>query len=150
MEENSLLLSTLPAPSELLPHGSGMTFIDSVLSCDDTKVVCRVVVNPERETNQAMKKLPVFVGLEYMAQAAAVQGGIHARQTEDEPPVGVVLGSRCIECKTSSFSNGQELQVSAILQYNQPPMRIFECAIYDTASQKLLMQGEINIYIFAT
>jgi predicted hotdog family 3-hydroxylacyl-ACP dehydratase len=65
---------------ELIPHAGSMCLLERVVYWDDARIECltdshRAAGNPLRHQD----RLPVAMGVEYAAQAAAVHGGLLAR-----------------------------------------------------------------------
>ncbi len=145
----TLTVEEFPKPSSLLPHGPGFVLLDSIEAFCDDSITCKLCVEPNRVLGQNLPELPVWVGIEYMAQSAAALGALKAQQSDLAPQPGVVLGVKQLQSLVENFIPGQALLVSATLTYYQDPMRIFVCNIKNAQDQKLLMTGEISIFVLA-
>lgn len=114
--------------TELLPHNPPMVLIDHVVSYQNDFVHCQVTIHPNSPfcKNGAV---PSYIGIEYMAQAAAAWNGLMTRHTGEKPKIGLFLGTRRMELYTPSFNIGDVLDVYAKVVYIDGEMGSFECWI---------------------
>ena len=87
---------------ELVPHRGAMSLLDSI---DDYGVDwLRASVTPRScGLFAAPGGVPAWVGIEYMAQAAAAFGGIEQVQHGAAPSVGMLIGARYYRCMQDLF-----------------------------------------------
>ena len=140
---------SFPAVRELLPHGPSMILIDRIMDCSDEFVECAVVVGEKDVGMSRNGSAPNWVGLEYMAQTAAVLAGLLARGKGDTVRTGFVVGSRRIECLCQGFAKGLHLRVRARLASDGEAFKSFDCEIRDLNNETLLQRGQINVYLQA-
>lgn len=79
--------------------------------------------------------VPGWVGLEFMAQAAAAYGGIEQRQRGEALSIGLLIGTRHYHCRQEYFPAGMKLAVVArLLMRDENDFVAYECGI-ECASQ---------------
>lgn len=139
-------MTSREAFQKLLPHGSGMIFLQGLVSYSDTFVECETIAGAGKEPRDAAGNIPPVVGLEYMAQAAAVLAGIRASRHGALVQQGLLLGSRNISCAASSFIAGERLRVRAELEFDGGEVHVFDCCIRNSQGAPLLW-GRLNIYL---
>ena len=87
-----------PKIAALVPQQGAMCLLDEILSFDERGVVCRTVSH--RSPGNPLRcdgRLPAIAGIEYGAQAMAVQGALRAEQSA---PSGLLAGARAVRCHT--------------------------------------------------
>lgn len=105
--------------SELLPHKGPAVLIDRVLS--DTHDSIRVSAHVTRQHPFFVEGhgVPVWVGIEMMAQAIAAHAGLIGRRENREPRSGMLLGTRRYETSTSWFAENSELEILAEREFGE-------------------------------
>ena len=79
--------------SDLVPHRGAMCLLDSIDEYGADWLRASVVTR--RSSLFAMEEgIPAWLGIEYMAQAAAAFGGIEQVQRGERPSIGLLIGSR--------------------------------------------------------
>ena len=74
-----------PPVAELVPHAEGMLLLDRVLAHEATHTVCATSADRSPLFANADGSVPSWVGIEYMAQCAAVHGELAHRRRGDAP-----------------------------------------------------------------
>jgi len=102
-----------PPAAELLPHRGQAVLLDAVL--EDTPDSIRVSARVQADNPYFVpgRGLPVWVGIELMAQAIAAHAGLGARRDNKPPRAGMLLGTRRYEAAAGYFPEGAELEVRA-------------------------------------
>lgn len=102
-----------PPAAELLPHEGRAVLIDAVL--EDTRDSIRVSAHVDAANPYFVpgRGVPVWVGIELMAQAIAAHAGLGARRDNRPPRAGMLLGTRRYEASAPYFPEGAELEVRA-------------------------------------
>ena len=120
--------SGFPPIASLLPHAGPMCLLERVTEHQRSHTVCSV--DPSRSALLAAPdgSVPVWVGLEYMAQCIAAHGGLVARALGEPLRPGVLLGSRRLRFGVGRFASDRELRVTArhhrqVLAMRPPPRR---------------------------
>ena len=103
----------MPPFESLLPHGSEIVLLERLCDWGDEFVECAAGAGSAPFLRRYGSRIPAWVGLEYMAQTAAVLAGIKAWKAGETPRAGVVIASRSIVCKFPSFERGEPLTVRA-------------------------------------
>ena len=98
-----------PDVREVLPHAGRMALLSRVLAHDAEETVCSVEVQPGTLFSAEDGSVPVWVGIEYMAQCVAAHAGLEGHARGTPPRVGFLIGSRRIETRTPRFEPGRGL-----------------------------------------
>ncbi len=137
----------LPSVASLLPHAGPMLLLDRVLEHTADTTACAVDPGRSALLADADGGVPVWVGLEYMAQCVAAHGGLVSRARAESPRPGLLLGSRRVRFSTASFSPERELRVEARHHHGESGLVAFDCEIRDAAGGEPLVRARVNIYI---
>lgn len=137
---------SFPGVAELVPHAGGMCLLDTVLEHSPERTVCRVDPGDSALLAESDGRLPVWVGLEYMAQCVAVHGGLAARARSEGPRPGLFLGSRRVRFAAQVLPPGP-LEVEARHHRGERGLVAFDCRVSDPASGDSLVEGRVNVYI---
>jgi predicted hotdog family 3-hydroxylacyl-ACP dehydratase len=121
-----------------------MRLVDRVLAHAGDETRCSV--DPARSAlfQDASGRIPVWVGIEYMAQCAAVHGGLVARARGDAPLPGLFLGSRSLAFHCDHFEPGAPLVVTARHVAGRSRTLAFACAVHD-AGGATLAEGRLHV-----
>jgi len=150
--------AAFPPVAELLPHSGRALLLDRVLAHDAATTVCAVDPAASVLYFNADRRVPAYVGLEYMAQTIAAHGGLlHRSQAGGSaagPRPGFFLGSRRIVFGVDCFEGGQLLEVAATrLRGTRGALRgtrgalAFECTIRDAAGGRAMVSGVLTVYL---
>lgn len=136
-----------PPIAELMPHTEPMRLLDRVLAHDDVQTRC--AVDPARSAlfGDAAGRIPVWVGIEYMAQCAAVHGGLRFRERGDAPRPGLFLGSRRLFFRCDDFAPDRALEVVARHAAGGRGRLAFEAAVLDPDSGTRLVEGRLTVLV---
>ena len=107
-----------------------MNMVDIFIACDDLGCTFNI---------------PVYVGIEYMAQTIAAYSGIHSRLLGEQPKLGFLLGSRKYAPSCSVFPNDSELVIytEKIIQEDSG-LCVFDCTI--SAADNVIVNAKINAF----
>ena len=126
-----------------IPHSGRMCLLDRVIHWDNQGVRCaaishRDIGNPLREANG----LPVWAGIEYAAQAAAVHGAL--MNQDAAPRAGVLAGLRNVNAYCRRLDEIEpELLLEATLLHSDPAGGIYEFEM--RAGERLLLSGQFTL-----
>lgn len=123
--------ASLPPLAMLVPHAGPMLLLDRLISVDQERLQAEVTVRPERLFCGA-DGVGAWVGIEYMAQAAAAFAGYHAKRSGQALGPGFLLGTRSYTTRQACFAPGSILRI--IAQPAGPAVNglaMFECSISD-------------------
>jgi len=138
-----------PPLAELLPQAGPMRLLDRVLEHDPSQTRC--LVDPSRSALfcDAGRRVPVWVGIEYMAQCTAAHGGLLARARGEAPRPGLFVGSRRLYFRCDGFEPGQPLEVEARHAAGHGARMAFDCAVLRPGLAEPLVEGRINIVLWS-
>jgi len=140
--------STFPPIAELIPHAGGMLLLDRVLAHKANHTVCATSADRSPLFANADGRVPSWVGIEYMAQCAAVHGELANRRRSEAPRPGLLLGSRRLEIHRDAFAAGDPLEVTARHHMGESGLVAFDCSIRSVSSGETLIEGRVNLYLF--
>ncbi|WKD49943.1 hotdog family protein [Microbulbifer spongiae] len=114
---------------ELVPHSGGMSLLDEILLVEEDKLKAKLQVRDDGLFSRD-KRVPAYVGIEYMAQAIAAFSGYHAKEKSEDIRLGFLLGTRKFVSNIESYQCGDEITIQAerLLQAENG-MATFECRI---------------------
>ena len=126
-----------------IPHTGRMCLLERVVDWNQKGICCaalshRDIDNPLREKDG----LPVWAGIEYAAQAAAVHGALLNLQSGPRPGVLAALRSVNTACEWLDRIDG-ELMLNATLMHGDAAGGIYRFEAY--AGQALLLSGQFTL-----
>jgi predicted hotdog family 3-hydroxylacyl-ACP dehydratase len=129
----SIDLSHLAAvPIEaLLPHRGMMLLLDHVSAFTPDTVTAWAQIKSDAWYADAHGAMPVWIGIELMAQAIAAHVSIASAWLGKPPRPGVLLGTRRYQAHVSAFASSAPLRIDAheVLRDEQAGYGAYECAI---------------------
>ncbi len=116
--------------NELLPHEPPMILINGLESYGSDFVEVSVDhAIPSLYTNGS-GQVPIWVGIEYMAQAMSVFGGLERRQKGLTAQIGFLLGTRKYNAYTQYFEKNSRVLIKAVRTYHSEENIVqFHCTI---------------------
>jgi predicted hotdog family 3-hydroxylacyl-ACP dehydratase len=141
--------SAFPPIAELVPQADGMLLLDRVIAHESTHTVCAASADRSPLFANRDGSVPSWVGIEYMAQCAAVHGELAQRSSGDAPRPGLLLGSRRLEIHRDAFAAGDSLEVTARHHMGESGLVAFDCSIRSVSSGETLIEGRVNLYLFS-
>ena len=135
-----------PAVSELTPHSGGMCLLDVVLEHSQERTLCRVDPRGSALLCDRDGSVPIWVGLEYMAQCVAVHGGLVSRARREAPRPGLFLGCRKARFTAQELPS-HPLEVEAVHHRGELGLVAFDCQLRDPADGSTLVEGRVNVYL---
>lgn len=137
-----------PDVAELVPQAPPMLLLARVLEHESTYTVCSASVADSALFAEPDGSVPSWLGLEYMAQCAAVHGGMVSRARGETPRPGLLLGSRRLTLFTDVFEAERVLRVTARHHRGESGLVSFDCSVCAEGGDGVLAEGRINLYIF--
>lgn len=123
-------MTGFPPIAALLPHRDRAVLLDAVLEDEADAIRAHTRIEADHPYLVPGRGVPVWVGIELMAQAIAAHAGISARRDQRPPKKGMLLGSRRFEAKVSYFKLGDELEVRAEREFgDEGGIAACSCAI---------------------
>ena len=138
---------SFPPIAELVPQQGAMCLLERVLEHDTDRTRCSVLPAQSALFLDASGRVPVWVGIEYMAQCAAAHGGLRRRELGGAPLPGLFLGSRRVIFRCDAFDPEQRLEVTARHATGRTRRFAFECAVLDPAGGAPLVEGRLNLLL---
>lgn len=138
------LTGQFPPIADLIPHSDTMLLLDRVLEHAPEYTVCRIDVRSSALFADAEGGVPSWLALEYIAQCAAVHGGLAASGRPARP--GLLLGSRRLRLYADRFEAEKPLEVTARHHRGESGLVTFDGSVKNLEG-KILAEGRINLYI---
>lgn len=136
-----------PPIAELIPHAEPMRLLHRVLAHDDVQTRCAVDPAGSALFGDAAGRVPVWVGIEYMAQCAAVHGGLRLRGSGEPARLGLFLGSRRLVFRCDGFAPDRMLEVVARHTAGGRGRLAFEAAVLDPDAATPLVEGRLMVLV---
>ena len=128
---------------ELVPHRNTMLLIDEVIYFDEDHLTSRVRITDKSEFLRDNNEVPVWIGIEYMAQTIAAWAGMHSKIAGKDIKTGYLLGTRKYSPYVTGFPVGSILEISVKKSYQSNELGVFDCTI---SSDQLLAEASLNVY----
>ncbi len=138
-----------PDVDDLIPHSGPMLLVRRVLEHSEERTVCEVDPADSGLFAAEDGAVPAWVALEYMAQCAAVHGGLSARKSGAPPRAGMLLGTRRLRLAVDSFRSGQTLHVSVACVHAGSQMLSF-AGVVRAVGGAVLAEARFNVYMAET
>ncbi len=135
---------------QILPHKYPMVLIDRIVEydCEKGYLKAAVLINDNSLFFEPkLNGVPMWVGIEYMAQAIAALAGIHQKESgnkKTEPKIGFIIGSRNYQCKLPVFELGNTLEIRIKELFVDLELAAFECIIERNNNE--LATAQINVF----
>lgn len=133
---------------ELVPHRGAMSLLDSIDEYGPDWL--RAGLTTRRDSIFAHEHgVPGWVGIEYMAQAAAAFGAIEQVQRGETPSIGLLIGSRYYRCMEELIPFGTRLTVFVrIAMHDEEDFAAYECTVHspDGGRGRLIADCTLKAY----
>jgi predicted hotdog family 3-hydroxylacyl-ACP dehydratase len=136
-------LKTQIQVAEVVPHSGGMILIDDIVDYNEDSLVASVTITDSSLFGDGSKGVPVWVGIEYMAQAVAAWAGIQGKGRDKPVKMGLLLGTRRYVANKSYFSIGCRLLITVQQVYRENELGVFDCKIED---DQIIAEAALNVY----
>ena len=93
----------------MLPHASSMLLVDRLVSSNDYSIVIEATIKDGYPFSNGVAGS--WIGLELMAQSAAVLSRLRGSDESAKPSLGFLLGSRSFIAHTPEFTPGQQVTI---------------------------------------
>lgn len=138
-------LPQYPHVIELLPHNSPMALLSRIVDIGEEHAACEIDIDSNSLFFEK-DRVPVYVGLEYMAQTIAAFSGAKNYDKNKPPTLGFLLGGPQTDFHTDGYFAGQTLHTHAKIIWNDEQLYQFECSITDAQTNKLLATSRISAF----
>lgn len=146
MDRTSPASATLPCPiAPYVPQTRGMCLLERIVAVDDDSLEAEVT--PTADGIFAHEGgVPAWVGVEWMAQAAAAWAGWQAAARSEAPAVGFLIGTRRFETLSERFATGATFRVAVRLDFRADNgLGQFHGEIRDRDDTRLA-QGTLSVF----
>ncbi|SMC18558.1 Predicted 3-hydroxylacyl-ACP dehydratase, HotDog domain [Andreprevotia lacus DSM 23236] len=135
-----------PLPiADYLPHSGRMLLLDHIVQVDERAICTRLTLRADSPFVEG-GQVGAWIGLEYMAQAAAAHAGWCARQRNQAVSAGFLLGTRLYDSSVAAFNVGDTLLVSAANEFSAGNgMSMLACRI-EAPDGRLLAQAQLSVF----
>lgn len=115
----------------LLPHAGNMILLDEISEYSDKHLVGLAHIGPDHLFVDEQQTLPMWSGIEIMAQGVAALAGCHAQDAGQPVKLGFLLGSREVKILRPSVPVGSTLQVrvEASTRDEASGFGVFDCSL---------------------
>jgi predicted hotdog family 3-hydroxylacyl-ACP dehydratase len=130
-------------PAALVPHSGAMCLLDRVLASGADFAEAELEVRRDGLFDDGASA-PAWLGLEYMAQAAAVWAGLRAHAAGAPAPIGLLLGTRRFTTSVGRLPCGARLRVRAqLLAEGDNGMATFACRVEGAG---VLQEAQLSVF----
>ncbi len=127
----------------LLPHSGRSVLLDRLVAAEPDELTAEVTIRDDAPYLEN-GGVGAWIGLEFMAQAAAALAGWQAREEGGPVRQGVLLGTRRYECDRPNFPLGSVLRVTARRSARgDAELSVYECRI---SGEGVNASATISIY----
>lgn len=134
-----------PPVTELIPHRGAMQLITEIAADVDDELTARIVIPADHPFLVPGKGVPVYVGLEMMAQAICAKDGLDQRRTGKPPAIGFLLGCQRFKTYRDWLTVGEELTTHVFCRLDADELGSFDCELRD-ADGEVLAKGAISVF----
>lgn len=126
-----------PPIAELLPHQPPAILLDEIVEQTADGVVARACIQDTHPFfDPELGGVPVWVGIELMAQAVGAHAGLLGRQQGSPPRLGYLLGARRFAAGVAAFPPQSELRVEVGCQYLEDSgLGAYDCRIWQASEE---------------
>jgi predicted hotdog family 3-hydroxylacyl-ACP dehydratase len=115
----------------VVPHRGRIRMVDQLLAHDSESVTVSAEIRNDNLFADA-HGVPVWVGIEYMAQAIAAWAGCRALDRQAPVKIGFLLGTRRYDSHCQHFAFGAQLRIEATRElFGENGLGMFACRILE-------------------
>jgi len=128
----------------VVPHRGRMRLVDHLLANDPDSVTVSAEIRADNLFADA-HGVPVWVGIEYMAQAIAAWAGCRALSRKEPVKIGFLLGTRRYDSHCQHFTFGAQLRIEATRElFGDNGLGMFSCRILEGESE--LARAHVSVF----
>jgi len=131
---------------DILPHREPMILIDRLTLVESDRLESELTIRPD---SQFLRNgvVPVWVGVEYMAQTCAAFAGMESYLRGEAPRAGLILAARGYKAKVQGFELGSQLRVRITPIHRDPlGLNMVEAQITLQGSEEALVESTLTVY----
>jgi len=131
--------------SPLLAHEGSAILIDKVLSYGEGHLVAWVGHDKKSLYSDDLGNVPIWVGLEYMAQTIGAFAGIVSLQNNEPIRIGLLLGVRKYKASVPRFLKNSPVEISVEEVFrDEDNLAMFDCEIKDGVDGRVMASAQIK------
>lgn len=133
---------------QLISHRGAMSLLDKVSYAQDKQLKAVATVKPDNPF-LVDDHLPIWVGIEYMAQAVAAYAGLDARNKGEEVKLGFLVGTRKYKSQGSKLAIGSRIKINIEESlWGENGLGAFQCELQGEApcGRMCTAQASLNVY----
>lgn len=128
---------------DVLPHSGDMVLLTDILEWGESWLEAVVDHGEPSIFAENDGAIPVWVGIEYMAQAISALAGIRALNRGQSVKIGLLMGARKYQCFATEFARDSKLLIRIDEVYaDDLNIGMFDCQIY--SDNNLLAKAQIK------
>ena len=128
----------------MLPHATTMLLVDRLVSSNDCSVIIEATIKDDYPFSNGVAGS--WVGLELMAQSAAVLSRLRNSDKSVEPSLGFLLGSRSFIAHVSEFIPGHKVTIEIQLDPDSLSQPIITASgIIKDDSGRAICEGTLSL-----
>jgi predicted hotdog family 3-hydroxylacyl-ACP dehydratase len=137
--------------ASLVPHRPPMLLLGRIVDVSQSTVIAEVNISTNTTFFILNRGVPAWVGIEYMAQAAAVLGGFQMCEKRTEQHSGYLVGTPKYTCSVAWFRAGDRLRVKCSCNIQSTaifPLKHYHCEILIRQANidKVIASARLSIY----
>jgi predicted hotdog family 3-hydroxylacyl-ACP dehydratase len=129
-----------------VPHRSPMMVIEEMLARQPGQITVGLTIRADSLFFRAGRGIPAHVALEWMAQACAAYGGADGQDRGLVPRIGFLLGTRDFQATRRWFGEGEQLQVTAKLDYRDEELAHFSCHVEEVPTGAAVARASLTVF----
>lgn len=136
----------LPPVTDLLPHTGRAILVDELVEEHPEGVTARVRIRRDHPFfDAALGGVPVWVGIELMAQTIALHAGMVGQRQGRPPHVGYLLGVRRYSPADGVFAEDDDLAIHVQKLYeDESGLGSYDCLILQ--DEAMLVQATLSVF----
>ena len=128
----------------VIPHRGRIRMVDQLLANDADSVSVSAGIRTDNLFADA-HGVPVWVGIEYMAQAIAAWAGCRALERNEPVKIGFLLGTRRYDSACQHFRFGAQLRIEAKREiFGDNGLGMFACRILEGETE--LARAHVSVF----
>ena len=143
---STMLDCTKYTVEELIPHSPPMVLLDRILHYDSMNLIAEITIKTDcKFYDAAVKGVPSWVGIEYMAQAISALAGLRAKEKNEGIRIGFLLGTRklLLQQKVLLADSCYQIHVKQLF-WDVSGLANFQCEIRH--GEALCVSGKVNVF----
>lgn len=140
-----MMLNTNPSPAELLLHSGDMLLLDHIVSFNTESTVAEFTPRADAWYADSAGRMPVWLGMELMAQTIAAHVGLLKQAQGQAPKQGVLLGTRRYQASQASLAPDETLQITVSVAYRDDSgLGAYDCVIHYRGAT--IVESTLKVY----